>query len=67
MFTCGECGRNITAETKTKKSGKQYTHYKCTKFKTNCSQKPVTDNIINEEVEKCLEALYEDKFDKVID
>lgn len=34
---CGHCGSHITAETKTKKSGKKYTYYHCTNGKKKCS------------------------------
>ncbi len=42
LFRCGECGRSITAETKTKhqKNGNihHYLYYRCTKKNTTCSQ-----------------------------
>lgn len=42
-FTCAECGRNVTAEQKIKKSGKEYVYYRCTKYQRKCSQKPVNE------------------------
>ena len=39
VFRCGECGRAITAERKTKKSGRTYHYYRCTKKNTVCHQK----------------------------
>lgn len=44
LMRCGECGNFVTAETKTKilkSTGekKQYTYYRCTKWKGHCSQK----------------------------
>ncbi len=42
LFKCGECGRSITAEEKTKhqQNGNihKYTYYRCTKKNTDCSQ-----------------------------
>ncbi|MFH1047830.1 MAG: recombinase family protein, partial [Patescibacteria group bacterium] len=42
IFTCGECGRQITAE---RKKGK-YDYYRCTKFERECKQKPVSGTVI---------------------
>ncbi|PIZ76305.1 hypothetical protein COY05_01530, partial [Candidatus Peregrinibacteria bacterium CG_4_10_14_0_2_um_filter_38_24] len=51
-FNCGECGRSITAEKKTKKSGRTYTYYRCTKKNVVCNQKyleeqPLIDQLNN--------------------
>ena len=43
IFTCGECGRSITAEKKTKPSGLTFTYYRCTKKNTVCNQKYVEE------------------------
>ncbi|MFH1284549.1 MAG: recombinase family protein [Candidatus Peregrinibacteria bacterium] len=43
IFTCGECGRAITAEKKVKKSGRTYIYYRCTKKNRVCSQKYVEE------------------------
>lgn len=37
LLTCSHCGCAITADHKTKKSGKQYTYYRCTNGKKTCS------------------------------
>lgn len=50
FMVCGECGRNITATRKTKPSGKEYVYYNCTKYKTNCSQKAVTEPELDKQV-----------------
>ena len=50
LFTCGECGRTITAERKIKPSGKEYVYYRCTKFGTQCSQKPVNEKNIDKQI-----------------
>jgi len=39
LIRCGECGCQITAETKVQRHGHQYTYYRCTKRKGACSQK----------------------------
>ena len=57
LLTCGECGRNITAEKKVKKSGKEYTYYRCTKFKTNCHQPAVNETALEGQVQSALNAL----------
>lgn len=57
LLTCGECGRNITAEKKVKESGKEYTYYRCTKFNTNCSQKATNENNLNNQIIEKLEGL----------
>ncbi len=36
ILTCGHCGCAITADHKTKKSGKHYTYYRCTNGKRIC-------------------------------
>jgi len=54
MFACGECGRSITAEKKIKPSGKEYNYYRCTKFETKCTQKPVNENTIHKQLGESL-------------
>jgi len=39
IFTCGECGRAVTAEKKIKPSSRTYTYYRCTKKNRVCHQK----------------------------
>ncbi|MFA6917650.1 MAG: recombinase family protein [Candidatus Gracilibacteria bacterium] len=39
LFTCGECGRMVTAEKKIKPSGRTYIYYRCTKKNRVCHQK----------------------------
>ena len=38
LLKCGECGCSITAEVQTKKSGRSYIYYRCTKKRGACSQ-----------------------------
>jgi site-specific DNA recombinase len=53
LLTCGECGRGVTAEIK---KGK-YVYYRCTKYQRVCGQKPIKEEIVNEEIEHLLRAL----------
>lgn len=53
IFTCGECERCVTAEIK---KGR-YVYYRCTKYKTNCSQPPVKEETILEKTGDLLEPL----------
>ncbi len=57
LLVCGECGRTITAEKKTKPSGKEYTYYRCTKYKRDCSQAPISESDIDKQIAKSLEGL----------
>lgn len=57
LLKCEECGRTITGVRKIKPSGKKYTYYGCTKYKTDCSQKPVTEKELNEQIKSLLEGL----------
>ncbi len=57
LLTCGECGRTITAERKIKPSGKEYVYYRCTKFDKKCSQKPVSEKVIDKQIADALEGL----------
>jgi site-specific DNA recombinase len=57
LLTCGECGRSITAEKKIKKSGKEYVYYRCTKYQTNCSQKPVSEKVLHEQMSEMLKGI----------
>ena len=43
IFKCGECGRSITAEQHTKKSGLVFRYYRCTKKNIDCKQKYVNE------------------------
>ena len=52
VFTCGECGRAITAEKKTKKCGRTYTYYRCTKKNRVCHQKYLEERPLVEKLNK---------------
>ncbi|KKR98810.1 MAG: Recombinase [Candidatus Uhrbacteria bacterium GW2011_GWF2_41_16] len=53
MFTCGECGRSVTAE---KKKGR-YVYYHCTQYKTECKQPWVKEEKIENRFEKITKLL----------
>ncbi len=57
LFTCGKCGRGMTAERHIKKSGLEFVYYKCTKYKTHCEEKPINEVIIHNEIAKGLVGL----------
>lgn len=50
LFTCGECGCAITAETQ-----KRHNYYRCTKKKKACSQKYVREEVLVEQVKSFLQ------------
>ena len=52
LFRCGECGRQITAETRIKPSGKSYTYYRCTKKNRVCRQKYIEEKILIKQINK---------------
>ena len=56
FFTCGKCGRSVTAE---KKKGK-YVYYHCTRFGTNCKQPNTREEAISEAVSGLLGGLQYD-------
>lgn len=53
VFTCGTCGRAVTAE---KKKGK-YVYYHCTQYHTNCGQPWVKEETLEERFEKLTQLL----------
>ncbi len=58
LIRCGECGAAITAEnkTKTQKNGNthQYTYYRCTRQLKPCSQKPIREDKLEEQIKAVL-------------
>lgn len=65
-FNYGECGRSITAEKKTKKSGRTYTYYRCTKKNVICHQKYLEEQPLVEQINELFRkvALNDDLKDK---
>lgn len=57
LLVCGECGRTITAEHKTKPSGREYNYYRCTRFGTNCKQLAVREEDLEEQIVEALDGL----------
>ncbi len=51
LIKCADCGCAITSDTKTKPNGKTYTYLFCSHFKGNCTQPPVNENVILEQIE----------------
>jgi hypothetical protein len=54
LLYCGECGRQITAESHTKKSGLVFTYYRCTKRNTNCSQPYISETELVKQLDELL-------------
>ena len=56
VLTCGQCGCAITAEKKTKRSGKTYVYYHCThKNRTiKCKQRSISENELAEQLDSLL-------------
>ncbi len=58
LFHCGECGRSITAETKTKhqKNGNvhKYIYYRCTKKNIKCSQMHIRSELLEQNLTELL-------------
>jgi site-specific DNA recombinase len=58
LFTCGECGRSISAETKTKrqKNGNvhNYLYYRCTKKNVICSQLSIRGEVLDRQLSNIL-------------
>lgn len=51
LIKCADCGCAITSDTKTKPSGKTYTYLSCSHFKGNCSQPPVNENDLLQQIQ----------------
>ena len=68
VFTCGECGRMVTAERKKKPSGLKYVYYRCTKKNVVCSQKFIEERHLVSQINKTIEsvALPDDWKDKML-
>lgn len=52
LVKCGTCGCLMTSETRTKPSGKSYTYLKCNTLRAKCSQKPINEQVLLDELEK---------------
>jgi site-specific DNA recombinase len=59
MIRCGACGLAVTAEEKTKKSGRQYTYYHCTRrrIQEHCRQPSVSLRSLEAQISRFLETL----------
>jgi DNA invertase Pin-like site-specific DNA recombinase len=65
LFKCGECGRQITAETKVKPSGKSYTYYRCTKKNRVCRQKYISEADLTRQLDKLFQKVALSETEKV--
>ncbi len=56
IMRCGECGCMVTAEKKTKPSGRQYVYYHCTRRKPGhkCSQRSIRIEELEKQIEKII-------------
>jgi DNA invertase Pin-like site-specific DNA recombinase len=59
LMTCGECGASVTAEKKTKPSGRRYVYYHCTKKKRNvqCDQGSIEEKELERQILDYLETI----------
>ncbi len=60
LFTCGACGKAVTAEFKRKKSGREYIYYHCTRVHTSpkCTQPSIEEKDLTRQIEAFLERIY---------
>src|SRR3989338_4312900 len=58
LLKCGECGCSITAEKQTKKSGRSYIYYRCTKKRGACSQPFVREEILDSQLSELLSKFH---------
>ncbi|MBI2612475.1 recombinase family protein [Candidatus Kaiserbacteria bacterium] len=54
LLKCAECGCSITAEVQTKKSGRSYVYYRCTKKRGACSQPFVREEALDTQLSALL-------------
>ena len=54
LLKCGECGCAITAEVQTKKSGRQYIYYHCTKKRGTCSGEYIREEELDRQLSDLL-------------
>ncbi|MEY4747519.1 MAG: hypothetical protein RLZZ416_568 [Candidatus Parcubacteria bacterium] len=54
LLKCGECGCSITAEVQTKKSGRQYIYYHCTKKRGACAGEYVRQEQLDSQLSSLL-------------
>ena len=58
LLKCGECGCSITAEVQTKKSGRSYIYYRCTKKRGPCSQPFVREEMLDTQLSELLSRFH---------
>lgn len=67
LIKCEYCGCTISADTKTKKSGKKYTYLSCTQYKGKCGSERMRDTVVTDQILKAFKSfeLPRDVIDKV--
>ena len=59
LLSCGACGLTITAEHKTKPSGKEYTYYHCTRVHRSpkCQQPSINANLLEQQIHTFIDSI----------
>ena len=59
LLSCGACGLSITAEHKTKPSGKEYTYYHCTRVHRSpkCKQPSINANLLEQQIKTFIDSI----------
>jgi hypothetical protein len=58
LLKCGECGCSITAEVQTKKSGRQYIYYHCTKKRGKCAGAYLREEVLDAQLSELLSRFH---------
>lgn len=58
LFRCAKCGCAMTPELHTKPNGKQYIYLKCSHVRGSCSQKPINEIEVFEQIENELNGTF---------
>ena len=58
LLKCGSCGCSITAEVQTKKSGRQYIYYHCTKKRGQCDGEYIREETLDTQLSELLSKFH---------
>ena len=58
LLKCGECGCSITAEKQTKKSGRSYVYYRCTKKRGPCAGEYIREETLDMQLSALLSRFH---------
>ena len=58
LLKCGECGCSITGEVHTKKSGRSYTYYRCTKKRGPCAGAYIREETLDTQLSELLSRFH---------